>query len=141
MLSDTIAHEIGHYLGMGHSSDKSHLMYGTERPIPDVNFDEKGYTVPKKLESTTTWIVSESLHAKYNQLKSEHEQLNSEYETLENQLRRYPRTISDPLQYQQAMSLTHKANTIVNQMNSIIDQMNSIANQLNCLGNINGKSR
>ena len=48
MLANIITHELGHHLGLGHISDKTHLMYGTDphRAHPG-SFDDLGYAMPQ----------------------------------------------------------------------------------------------
>ncbi|MXY37575.1 MAG: matrixin family metalloprotease [Cenarchaeum sp. SB0664_bin_35] len=46
IIKYVVAHEMGHVLGMGHSSDENHLMHGVENPKPKNIFDSKGYVVP-----------------------------------------------------------------------------------------------
>ena len=49
-VTNTIMHEIGHVLDIGHTSDETHLMHGVDPP-PSDPLDLMGYRVPEKLET------------------------------------------------------------------------------------------
>ena len=48
-VQDTIAHELGHVLGLGHHTDEAHLMHGSDH-VQDP-FDALGYSIPGRLPS------------------------------------------------------------------------------------------
>jgi len=48
MVVNILMHEIGHALGLGHTSEENHLMYSTESP--QISFNTNGYDMPKRFD-------------------------------------------------------------------------------------------
>ena len=69
-IADNIAHELGHYLNLGHTTNKSHLMYGENFPLPDNPFDDLGYNIPSPNSEYTTWIEWEKLEQQLQRYSS-----------------------------------------------------------------------
>ena len=67
MVVNILMHEIGHALGLGHTSEENHLMYSTESP--EINFDTQGYVVPDRLEEL--YVGQKLLLAQEKELQSE----------------------------------------------------------------------
>ena len=103
MIADTIAHETGHYLGLAHHSNESHLMYGHDEFL-QTEFDDLGYNIPSLNSEYTNWIAYEELELRYNELE-----------------RKYNPNPQTTAGYNQAMQ-------IYNELNEIGTQMNCIAN-------------
>ena len=106
-ISDTISHELGHYLKLGHSADPTHLMYG-EDEFTQIPFDDLGYNIPDNHLDFQFWIVSEKL-------ENEYEQLSIEYN-------RFPSVIENGIEYQRAAKM--------------YERLNFLADELNCIANV-----
>ena len=69
MVADTIAHETGHYLGLEHHPNESHLMYGHDEFL-QTEFDDLGYNIPSLNSEYTTWIEWEKLEQQLQRYSS-----------------------------------------------------------------------
>ena len=69
MVADTIAHETGHYLGLEHHPNESHLMYGHDEFL-QTEFDDLGYNIPSLNSEYTTWVEWEKLEQQLQRYSS-----------------------------------------------------------------------
>jgi hypothetical protein len=101
MIADTIAHETGHYLGLAHHPNESHLMYGHDEFL-QTEFDDLGYNIPSLNSEYVNWIAYEELELRYNELE-----------------RKYNPNPQTTAGYNQAMQIYNELNEIGTQMNCI----------------------
>jgi hypothetical protein len=66
-LSDTIAHETGHYLGLKHHKDERHLMYGDDEFVRDP-FDTLEYSIPPQLTEYNTFVEGKKAEQRLDEL-------------------------------------------------------------------------
>ena len=105
-ISDTISHELGHYLKLGHSADPTHLMYGNDE-FTQIPFDDLGYNIPDNHLDFQSWIVSEKLENEYDQLSIEYD--------------RFPSVIENGIEYQKAAKMYERLNFLTDELNCIAD--------------------
>ena len=150
MVANILMHEIGHALGLGHTSETGHLMFSTESP--QISFDTKGYAIPDRFEEL--YIGQKALLQQEKEVRAEIESLDikisreqSQYEEYYKQYEYYEGKTLSPDDYQKAQrvfdkvnSEAEKINALIEQQNQLIEQINEIVNQLGCKPNFEIKS-
>lgn len=145
MVANILMHEIGHALGLGHTSETGHLMFSTESP--QIDFDTKGYAIPDRFEEL--YIGQKALLQQEKEIRAEIESLEikisreqSQYEEYYKQYEYYDGKTLSPDDYQKAQrafyklnSQAEKINALIEQQNQLIEQINEIVNELGCKPN------
>jgi len=119
-VSDTIAHEVGHYLGLKHHANESHLMYGSGDKTNQVPFDDLGYNIPFQNLDYQKWIATDGM-------EYEIETLAEEIDTLNKKLEKYPTVISDEKEFEKAKSLENQRNDKVEVYNDLVEKFNCVS--------------
>ena len=142
MVVNILMHEIGHALGLGHTSEENHLMYSTESP--EINYDTKGYTIPDRLEDL--YVGQNLLLHQEKEIQSKIELLDtkiareqSQYDEYYKQYEYYAGKTLSSEEYQKAQQAyvrinaqADKVNNLIDQQNELITEINDIVNQLGC---------
>ena len=136
MVSNIIMHEMGHAIGLGHSTDKTHLMYSDESST--VDFDSQGFVVPKKFEEL--YVGQKSLLDQDNQIRFQLESLDkkisrakSQYDEYYKQYEYYDGKTLPPNEFEKAQKLLDKLNFEADKINLLIDQQHQLINQSNSI--------
>ena len=148
LLHQTIMHEIGHILGLGHHNEETHLMYGV-KGIDLVSIDNFEYIIPEYRDGFFEGYIQ--LENNYDILNSKLEELSEEIEELERQYdvmnTEYEITLSElenDIQYLNQINLMEQEMAQVNyQIYSIIDEydntvhvMNEIVDEMSCFPDV-----
>lgn len=150
MVTNILMHEIGHALGLGHTSETGHLLYSTQSP--QISFDTKGYVIPDRFEEL--YIGQKAILEQEQEIRAEIESLDikisreqSQYDEYYKQYEYYEGKTLPPDEYQKAQKIlskiineAEKINAIIDQQNQLIDQLNEIIIQLGCKPNFDIKS-
>ena len=150
MVTNILMHEIGHALGLGHTSETGHLMYSTESP--QISFDTGGYVVPDRFEEL--YVGQHALVQQEKEIRSELESLDikisregSQHDEYKKQYQYYDGKTLSQDDYNKAQkafaklnSQTEKINSMIDEQNQLIDQLNEIIIQLGCKPNFEIKS-
>ncbi len=145
MVANILMHEIGHVLGLGHTSKENHLMYSTESP--ETAFDTKKYVIPSRFEEL--YVGQKALLSQEKQILSQIEVLDtkiareqSQYESHYKQYEQYKGKtlpLKEHTEAQKAFdkmnSQAKKINDLIHQQNELIIQINDVLNELSCSPN------
>ena len=150
MVTNILMHEIGHALGLGHTSETGHLMYSTESP--QISFDAMGYVIPDRFEEL--YVGQKALVQQEKEIRAELESLDikisreqSQYDEYAKQYQYYEGKTLSQSDYKKAEkafdtlnSQVEKVNGLIDEQNKLIDQINEIVQQLGCKPNFEIKS-
>jgi len=145
MVANILMHEIGHALGLGHTSETGHLLYSTESP--QISFDTKGYVIPDRFEEL--YVGQKAIVQQEKEIRAELESLDikisreqSQYDEYKKQYQYYEGKTLSPNDFKKAErafdklnSQVEKVNTMIDQQNQLIDQLNEIIIELGCKPN------
>ena len=138
MVSNILMHEIGHALGLGHTSEIGHLMYSTESP--QISFNAKGYVVPDRFEELyvgqSALIQQEKeLRMEINLLEIKISREQSQYDEYYKQYNYYDGKTLSTDEYQKAQTAFNKLDSQIKKVNGMIDQQNKLIERLNIIIN------
>ena len=150
MVANILMHEIGHALGLGHTSETGHLLYSTESP--QISFDTKGYVVPDRFKEL--YVGQKAIVQQEKEIRAELESLDikisreqSQYDEYQKQYQYYEgKTLSaDDFKkaeraFDKLNSQVEKVNALIDKQNQLIDKINEIVIQLGCKPNFEIKS-
>ena len=134
-LTNTIMHEIGHLLGLEHTRDETHLMYGLDK-YTEIEFDNHGFVVPELLDGFYVGYVG--LENKVSELNSEivlrekrYDELYVEFANLKSQY-----SEDSDLEQIDLLRIEDELNAYVYETNALIVQHNKIIDLMSCYPNV-----
>lgn len=148
LLHQTIMHEIGHILGLGHHPEEIHLMYG----VDDINvksIENFEYVIPKhydgflegyiQLETNYNILNSklENLNEKMEELEKQYTVMNTEYEIILSKLETNSQYLNQVNSIERELAqLNNQINSVIDDHNEIVYNMNEIVDQMSCFPDI-----
>jgi len=148
LLHQTIMHEIGHILGLGHHPEKIHLMYGVD-DIDLKSIENFEHAIPKhydgffegyiQLETNHNILNSklEDLNEKIEELEKQYTVMNTEYEIILSKLETNSQYLNQVNSIEQELTqLNNQINSVIDDHNEIVYNMNEIVDQMSCFPDI-----
>ncbi len=148
LLHQTIMHEIGHILGLGHHTEETHLMYGVDN-IDLRSIENFEYVIPKHYDGFFEGYIQletnynilnyklEDLSEKIDKLEKEYIVMNTEYEILLSKLETNSQYLNQVNSIEQELTqLNNQINFVIDDHNEIVYNMNEIVNKMSCYPDI-----
>ena len=144
----TIAHELGHVLGLDHHTIPDHLMYSESATDAQAVFDNQGLVMPNiPIGYYGDFIELEEQSNQYKiqltLMESELDALEQNYLKLEAEYEKFPKVVDSSEEYQRAMNAYDEYLDALDQFNNKVDEYNQIVSldqvlvdKLNCFPNI-----
>lgn len=138
-VRNTVAHEVGHILGLEHHVDQTHLMHGTDY-ISDP-FQTIGYVVPDLLPEG--FIGQPELVSRHDALGHMLNSTSDRIDQLKASIERYASQFGDlrgntlyfdtNSQVRQYDRMVNEYDDLIDEYNDMVDEYNTIAGELNCM--------
>jgi len=134
MVANILMHEIGHALGLGHTSEEGHLMFSTQSP--QISYDTNGYVVPDRFEEF--YVGQRALLQQEKEIRAELGLLDvkisreqSQYDEYYKQYEYYEGKELSQSDYEKAQKIFNKVNSEADKLNAMIDQQNQLIDEIN----------
>lgn len=113
-IQDTIAHELGHLMGLEHHPREGHLMYGSE---PETPYNDLGYDIPQAILPNEEFVGHVGLLEEYDNL----------IDQLDSYVERYG-TVEGSVVYFNTEAAVDEYNWMVNKYNQLLKEVDCLFN-------------
>ena len=138
-VQDTIAHELGHVLGLKHHTDEAHLMHGSDRVQHP--FDTLGYSIPERLPSL--FVGEAELLGELNHMEGRLADMKADLGERRAQMDRFKSERGDAVgdtiyfdtqsEVNKYRSMADEFNELVGVHNGLVDEYNAVYEALDCM--------
>ena len=138
-IRNTVAHEIGHILGLEHHTNQTHLMYGSEYVLDP--YPALGYTIPDLLPEG--FVGEAELASRHGAIGVLLDEMEAPLEDVRRDIDRFVSRNGDikgdtvyfatHTEVHQYNRMVYDFNNMIDEFNTLVDEYNALADELNCL--------
>jgi len=130
-ITNIVAHEFGHNLGLEHHRSENLLMWSDIDP--KIPYDDLGYNIPNRVQEY--FLGYKELQDKYELLQKEIEKLGKEHDTLSAKYDQFPEVTRTNAEYQYALQTYNELTAALNKYNDKKEESNQLVEVMNCFPN------